>query len=378
MFKRIIDIKSIIERKSLFLFGPRQTGKSFYLKRTFKKALYYDLLKTDLFFRLSSKPSILREEVIASSGNELVIVDEIQKLPILLDEIHYLIEEYGRRFIITGSSARKLKYGTANLLGGRALTRHLFPLVSCEIPDFDLDRILNYGTLPSIYTSSDPFEDLESYVGTYLKEEIQAEGLVRKLEHFSRFLNLAALCDTEMLNFSNIGSDLGLPSKTVREYFRILEDTLVGSLLEAYTKTVKRKSISTAKFYFFDLGVSNILAGRKQITSKTELFGKAFEHFLFQEIKAYLHYSRDRRKLTYWRSKSGYEVDFLIGDDVAIEAKGTETVTIKHTKGLCALSEDLRLKKKIIVSLDTNKRALNDIYIYPYKEFLKDLWAHKL
>ncbi len=299
-------------------------------------------------------------------------------MPVLLDEIHYLIEEYGRRFIITWSSARKLKYGAANLLGGRALTRHLFPLVSCEIPGFDLERILNYGSIPSIYSSPEPYEDLESYVGTYLKEEIQAEGLVRKLEHFSRFLNLAALCDTEMLNFSNIAGDLGLPSKTVKEYFRILEDTLVGSLLEAYTKSAKRKAISTAKFYLFDIGVSNILAGRQQITPKTELFGKAFEHFLFLEIKAFLHYSRDRRKLTFWRSKSGYEVDFLIGDDVAIEAKGTESVSAKHTKGIRALSEDIKLKRKIIVSLDPNKRDFDDICVYPYKEFLKDLWAHKL
>lgn len=373
MFNRILDIESVINRKSVFLFGPRQTGKSYYLKKNYGSEMYIDLLKTDEFFRLSSNPSLLREYV-KSDNPELVIIDEIQKLPALLDEVQFLIEELGTKFILTGSSARKLKYGGANLLGGRALTRHMFPLVSAEIPEYDLIRIVNYGSIPSIYLSGEPFEDLEGYVGTYLREEIQAEGIVRKLEHFSKFLNLAAICDTEMLNFSNIGSDLGMPAKTIREYFRILEDTLVGFLLQPYTKTIKRKAISTAKFYFFDIGVSNVLASRSNITMKTELFGKAFEHFIALELRAFLEYSRDKRELAYWRSKSGYEVDFLLGDTVAIEVKGTETVTEKHLKGIKALSEDIDLDRKIVVSLDSRKRRIDDIEIYPYQEFLRELW----
>ena len=382
LFDRDINLNTIIERKSVFLFGPRQTGKSFFLKKTYPQARYYDLLKSDLFFRLAANPSLLREEVTASMKdsrkNRLVIIDEIQKLPILLNEVHYLIENYDIRFILTGSSPRKLKYGAANLLGGRALTRYLFPLTSHEIPNFNLERIINYGSLPAFYTSPEPYEDLESYVGTYLQEEIVAEGAVRKLEHFTQFLRLAALCNTEMLNYSNIGSDLGMPAKTVREYFHILEDTLIGDVLQPFTGTVKRKAISTAKFYFFDIGVSNILAQRPEIKLRTELFGKTFEHFIFLELKAYLHYSKSRRRLSFWRSKSGYEVDFLIGDEIAIEVKGSDNVSAKHLKGLRALSEDIPQIKKIVVSLDPEPRKLEDTIIYPYRLFLEKLWNNEI
>jgi predicted AAA+ superfamily ATPase len=378
MFHRILNLDSLIKRKSAFLLGPRQTGKSFLLKHTYPDASYYDLLKSDLFFRLSANPSLLREELTASEEKRLVIIDEIQKLPVLLNEVHYLIENHGIRFILTGSSARKLKKGDVNLLGGRALTRHLFPLCSREIPDYDLNRIINYGSLPAFYDSPNSYEDLESYVGTYLKEEIAAEGVVRKLEHFAKFLHLAAICDTELLNYTNIGSDLGMPAKTIREYFNILEDTLIGYILEPFTGTVKRKAISTAKFYFFDIGVSNILAGRSEIKVKTELFGKAFEHFIFLELKAYLHYSRNRNALTFWRSKNGYEVDFLIGDRVAVEVKGTDNVSAKHLKALNALAEELNLEKQIVVSLDPVPRRIENILVYPYRIFLEKLWNNEI
>jgi len=335
------------------------------------------LLKTDLFFRLVSNPSLLREEVLADTDDKIIIIDEIQKLPILLDEVQLLIEEYGKRFILTGSSARKLKYGTSNLLGGRALTKHLFPLVSKEIIDFDLEKIINFGSLPAIYDSPEPIEDLEAYVGTYLKEEIQAEGVVRKLEQFSKFLNLAAITNTEILNFSSIGSDLGLPAKTIREYFKILEDTLIGILLEPYTKTSKRKATTRSKFYYFDIGVANILANRFSIKPQTELFGKVFEHFICLELHAYLSYKKIRKSLTFWRSKSGYEVDFLIGDNIAIEVKGTTMVKEKHCRGLNALAEDIELDSKIIISLDSKRRLLGDIEIIPYREFLQLLWENE-
>ena len=380
LYQRILDLKTPIQRKSLFLFGPRQTGKTFYLTRAFPNAPYYNLLESQVFLRLSQRPHLLREGLIASgSSASPVIIDEIQKLPILLDEVHSLIEEKRIKFILTGSSARKLRRGGANLLGGRATTFHLFPLVSREISDFDLIRALNWGTLPSIYPSDDPENDLADYVGNYLKEEIKAEGLARNIENFSRFLQTASLCNAELVNFTRIGNDAQMPPRTVAEYFSILEDTLIGHLVEPYTRTKKRKAVSTAKFYFFDCGVCNLLAGRKGIQPKTELFGKSFEQFIFTEIRAFLSYHRDRRPLNFWRSQSSdYEVDFLIGEEVAVEVKGSDLVTERHLTGLKALTEELKLKKKIVVSLDERPRRVGDIDILPVARFLEMLWAREI
>lgn len=375
-YRRVLDLKAPIKRKSLFLFGPRQTGKTFYLTRTFPKAPLYDLLQAKTFLRLSQRPHLLREELTAIRLPESpVIIDEIQKLPVLLDEVHSLIEEKKIRFILTGSSARKLKRGGVNLLGGRATTFHLFPLVSREIPHFDLIRALNWGTLPSVYPSDDPENDLADYVGNYLKEEIKAEGLARNIENFSRFLQTASLCNAELVNFTSIGSDAQIAPRTVAEYFSILEDTLIGYLLEPYTKTKKRKAVSTTKFYFFDCGVCNALAGRRNIRPKTELFGKSFEHFVFTELRAFLSYRRDPRSLTFWRSQvSDYEVDFLIGDEVAIEVKGSDLITERHLTGLKALAEELPLKKKLVVSMDEKPRRVGPVDILPVATFLQMLW----
>ncbi len=312
----------------------------------------------------------------ATKASSPVIIDEIQRLPELLNEVHYLIEEHGIRFLLTGSSARKLRRGGANLLAGRALRKELFPLVTKEIGDYDILKIINYGALPAIYNSTIPKEELTAYVGTYLKEEIQAEGLVRRLDPFSRFLEIASLVNSELINFSNIASDLGVSSKTVKEYFLILEDTLVGHLLQPYQKTTKRKAVATPKFYFFDVGVANILGHRKNIDFKTEVFGKCLEHFIFTELRAYLSYTSDDRPLRFWRSRNRQEVDFMIGDDIAIEVKASERPTSRHYKGLLALSEEVDLKHKILVSLVDKPRKLdNGILILPYQYFLKELWA---
>ena len=376
-YDRIMDLKKESSKKSLFLFGPRQTGKTTLLKKMFPRSPFYNLLLADQFLKVSQRPQIIREELLArgKACPQPIIIDEIQKLPVLLDEVHHLIEEKGYRFILTGSSPRKLKRGGGNLLGGRAWTRQLLPLVSMEIPDYDLLRILNFGSIPSIYTSDDPDEDLRAYVGNYLQEEIQAEGLVRRIENFSRFLQTASLVNAELINFSNVAGDAGVPPRTVVEYFTILQDTLIGALLEPFKKTKKRKAISTAKFYFFDIGVCNCLAGRQGIRPKTELFGKALEHFVFTELRAFLLYHNDRRPLSFWRSKSGYEVDFLIGDEVAIEVKGSEMVTEKHLSGLRALSEEIELRRKIVVSLDENPRTLGGVEVLPIRHFLRELWG---
>jgi len=375
-YHRIIALEPLIKRKSLFLFGPRQTGKTFLLKKRFPAARFYNLLLSDVFFRLSQRPHLLREELISQIDHgQPVIIDEIQKLPVLLDEVHNLIEEKQLKFILTGSSARKIKRGGANLLAGRAATCYLFPLVSAEIPGYQLLKILNFGSLPFIYNSESPEDDLLSYVGTYLKEEVQAEGMVRRIENFSKFLQLAALVNGELLNFSNVASDMGMPSKTIKEYFLILEDTLIGHFLQPFTRTQKRKAISTAKFYFFDVGVANTLAGRSHIRPRTELFGKALEHFIFLEIKAFLSYRNDKRQISFWRSKSGYEVDFVLGESTGIEVKGTEMVTEKHLAGLKSLAQEIPLKKKIVVSLDSKPRLLENIRVLPVSVFLKELWG---
>ena len=375
-YNRLLDLQEESAKRSLFLFGPRQTGKTSLLKRTFPDAPFYNLLLADVFLKISQRPQVIREELAAAGEAcvQPVIIDEIQKMPLLLDEVHHMIETAKYRFILTGSSPRKLKRGGGNLLGGRAWTRHLMPLVTQEVPGYDLMRILNHGSIPSICCSDYPEKDLEAYVGSYLQEEILAEGAVRRIEHFSRFLQTASLVNGELLNFTNVSSDTGVPARTVAEYFNILKDTLVGSLLEPFTRTRKRKAFSTAKFFFFDVGVSNCLAGRKGIKPKTELFGKALEHFVFTELRAFLDYREDPRPLSFWRSTSGYEVDFLIADEIAIEVKGAALVTEKHLSGLRALSEELPLRKRIVVSMDENPRRIKDVDILPVRDFLTRLW----
>jgi len=381
-YQRLIDL-SLIEHKSLFLFGPRQTGKSFLLKERYPKAPYYDLLKSDLFLKFSKFPHLLREELLAQKIQGPVIIDEIQKIPILLDEVHHLIEAKGMKFILTGSSARKLKRGGANLLAGRALKKNLYPLTYPELlnANIDLDKIINFGKLPAILNSKIAYEELVAYVGTYLKEEVYAESLVRNLEPFSQFLDLVGLSNTEMVSYTNISSDLGVSAKTVKEYYTILEDTLLGELLSPFTKTIKRKPTRTPKFYLFDIGVANILGQRIAVKQKSEAFGKCFEHFIYTELRAYLDYHSDLRKLTFWRSKNHQEVDFLIGDSIAIEVKGTTQVQKRHLKGLQVLSEEINLKHKIVVSLDSAARLIaidgDEYHILPYQIFLEKLWNHE-
>lgn len=372
MYLRILDLNN---SKSLFLLGARQTGKSSLLKQTFPNNFTINLLKSDEYLRYLKSPQLLRDEVRALDKNSLIIIDEIQKIPILLNEVHLLIEE-GYKFILTGSSARKLKRESSNLLGGRARVKNLFPLVSYEISDFDLFKALKIGTIPSIYLSDDPLIDLNSYAGTYLKEEIAAEGLIRGIDDFSRFLEIAAIDNCELLNFSQIASDIGLNSTTIKNYYEILSDTLVGDLLPPYKKTSKRKTIATSKFYFFDVGVANILAKQYSIEEGTPQFGKCLEHFIYSELRAYLSYRNKLSDLSFWRTRSGIEVDFLIGDKMAIEVKATRKATKKHFKGLLALDEELSLQYKILISLDNNKRKLeNGILVLPVNDFLELLWS---
>jgi predicted AAA+ superfamily ATPase len=379
IFDRIINPVEESKKRSFFLFGPRQTGKTFLLNRLFPEVLYYNLLLSDVFFQLSQRPMRIREEIMAHRARgtlkQPIIIDEVQKLPLLLDEVQYLIDAFALHFILTGSSARKLKRGGANLLAGRARTHLLFPLVTNEIPDFDLNRALNIGTLPSIYLSDEPWEDLSAYCGTYLQEEIQSEGIVRRIENFSRFLETAALSNGELLNFENVARDCAVPPRTVREYFYILEDTLVGTMVRPFRRVQKRKTISSAKFYFFDVGVGNVLAKRKEVLPKTENYGKVLEHFVFTELRAYLSYMNDERELSFFRTSNGQEVDFVVGDELAVEVKASDNITERDLRSLQLLSEEIPLRYRIVVSTERVPRRIRNIEILPVLTFLERLWA---
>ncbi len=371
---RKLDLNEVLEKKSLFLFGARQTGKSSLIRNTLKNIKTYNLLESDTFLALNQRPSRLREEV--TSKDKIVVIDEIQKLPQLLDEIHWLIEEKGIRFLMTGSSSRKLRHGGVNLLGGRARHRTLHPFVKAELKDFDLLKALNRGLLPSIYLSDSPEEDLKSYCGDYLQNEIHAEGLTRNLPAFSRFLEVAALSQANLINFSQIASDSQVKLTTVREYFQILKDTLIAFELHPFKETMKRKAIVTSKFYFFDVGVTRTLQNRNRLKQKSPEFGEAFETYIFHELRSFCDYE-NKGELSYWRSKSGYEVDFIINDHVAIEVKAKENVALRDLKGLLALKEEKLVKDFVVISLEKRPRTVEGIHILPWTYFLDDLWSGK-
>jgi predicted AAA+ superfamily ATPase len=367
--------------ESFFLWGPRQTGKSSLLRATYPTAVWYDLLRSDLFRAFTERPSRLREELTALGKPRLVVIDEVQKVPALLDEVHALIEE-GWVFALCGSSARRVRRGHANLLGGRAVRHELFGLVSDELGDaFDLDRMLNHGTLPRHYLAASPLPRLRAYVDDYLKEEIAAEGLTRNLPAFAGFLGAAALSDGELVNYSTIARDCGVSSPTVKEYFQILVDTLLGGYLPAYAKRPKRRVIQSPKFYFADVGVVNVLAKRGRLQRGSELFGKAFESWVFHELSAHRAYSGLHYDLAYWRLSTGVEVDFVVDDfALAIEAKATANLTSDHLRGLRELAKDQRkVRRRILVCLEARVRKTDDgIEILPYGTFVNRLWAGEL
>ena len=367
------------EQESIFFWGARQTGKSTLLKTLFPNALWFDLLLSDEYERLSKKPELLREIILANRNVSLVIIDEIQRLPDLLNEVHWLISNHKVRFILSGSSPRKILRGGFNLLGGRALRYELYPLISVEIPDFDLIRALNHGLLPRHYDSANPRKLLSSYIGSYLQDEIVAEARIRNVHTFSRFLEVAALTNGEMINYTNIASDCGISAKTIKEYFQILEDTLIGRYLPSFQKRPKRRVITAPKFYMFDIGITNYLLNRTKIEKGTELFGKAFEHFIYQEIYAHSRYSDVNYPMYYWRTASQIEIDFVLGDhEVAIEVKATDQATVRHLKGLKAFAEEYDVKKLILVSNDPLPRLVDDIEILPWKVFLERLWNDEI
>jgi predicted AAA+ superfamily ATPase len=359
------------------LWGPRQTGKTTLLRATYPDAVWIDLLQAEEYRRYLQNPERLREELALRPAVRQVVIDEVQKVPQLLDEAHWLHEHRKIRLALCGSSARKVKRGQANLLGGRAVRHELHGLTAGEIGrEFDLDRMLNHGYLPRMYLSDEPRRLLNGYVADYLKEEVAAEGLVRNLPVFSAFLNMAALSDAELVNFSTIARDCGVSSPTVKGYFEILVDTLLGRWVPAYTRRPKRRVIGAPKFYFADVGVVNHLARRGTLTRGGELLGKAFENWVGHELHAHNAYSEAYATLSHWRLAGGTEVDFIVNDmEVAIEAKAVDRITADHLRGLRALIEDHpRVKQRVLVCLEPRARRTEDgILILPASDFIRKL-----
>ncbi|MBI3448660.1 MAG: ATP-binding protein [Acidobacteria bacterium] len=368
---RSADLPAWLGKKSLFLFGPRQTGKTFLIRQTLPKVRVYDLLDSAVYLSLSHRPARIEEDL--SREDEIVAIDEVQRLPELLNEVHRLIEKRRVRFLLTGSSARKLRRGGVNLLGGRARTRHLHPLTYRELGrHFDLGRAIERGTIPSIYFSDEPAADLDAYTGTYLQQEIVAEGASRNVPAFSRFLRVAAHCNGALVNFTSVGNDAQVPRTTVYEYFEILTDTLLLEEVQAWDRSKKRKPIVSSKYYFFDVGVASALQGRL-VRRRTPEFGIAFETWLLHELASYRDYVSGET-VNYWRSTSGFEVDFILGNHTAIEVKAKEAVSTQDLRSLRALADEKKMKRLLCVSLETRRRRVGGIEVLPYGDFLAALW----
>lgn len=377
--ERKLDI-SLPNRQSAFLWGPRKTGKSTYLRKSFPQSLIYDFLKTDLALEFAKRPSLLREQILAKDAATLmhpIILDEVQKVPKIMDEVHWLIENKGLSFILCGSSARKLKRGKANLLGGRAWRYEMFPLVSAELENVDLLRALNHGMIPDHYLRDNYQKSLRGYVQDYLKEEVFNEGLTRNIPAFARFFDAVGYSHGELTNCSNIARDCGVDAKTIKEYYQILVDTLLGRMVEPFKRRQSRQIIvKTPKFYLFDVGVAGAITERQISEMRGELFGRAFEHFIFTEIVAHSSYSELNYKINYWRTKSGLEADFILGNgEVAIEVKGQSQVNSRDLRPLSAFIDEYTPKKAFVVCNEKEERVIEKIRILPWRRFLENLWG---
>ncbi|MBE3128210.1 MAG: ATP-binding protein [Actinobacteria bacterium] len=379
--KRILDIK-LPQKQSAFLWGPRKTGKTTYLKKHFPDSLIFDFLKTDFFIEVSKNPALLRERILAKDKNALkhpIILDEVQKVPQVLDEVHWLIENKGLRFILCGSSARKLRRGHVNLLGGRAWRYEMFPLVTAELKNINLLHALNHGMVPTHYLQDDQEckKSLKAYMQDYLKEEVFAEGLTRNIPAFSRFFDAFGYSHGELTNYSNIARDCGVDSKTVKEYYQILIDTLLAVRIDPFKKRQSRKIITKApKYYLFDVGVANYLRKQHLEKERGEEFGRAFEHFLLMEILAYRSYSGQDFTINFWRTKTGLEIDFILArGEIAIEIKGANRIDKRDLNALVAFAEEYSPKRNFLVCNEKEKRLHGKIEILPWSNFLQELWA---
>jgi predicted AAA+ superfamily ATPase len=378
--KRFLNIQKHLTEKSVLLLGPRRTGKSYFIQNQVKPDLYFNLLETETFSKFAYDPGLIKKEI--KSSHQLICIDEIQKLPNLMNEVHSLIESHKKlRFILTGSSAKNLKKSHTSLMAGRARQLNFLPFTYNEVKHhhFDLKKFLLYGGLPDTYLSNDPWEELKDYAGIYLKEEIQAEAFVRKIENYARFLEFAALSSGQLLNFESLANDAFIPARTIRDYYQLLEETMIGYNLRPFKKAGSRKEISTNKFYFFDTGVLNSFIRRKTLIEKSTEFGDLFEHFIFLELKAYQLQTRADWDLEFWRTHTKDEVDFILGKgEVIIEVKSSAQFKNEFVSGLNKFKNLYKCKRAILVCQTEEKKIIEGIEIYPWKEFLEELWSGEI
>jgi uncharacterized protein len=374
MYTRLLKLDI---RQSAFLLGPRGTGKTSWIKQQLGKGiLYLDLLETRLYTQLSADPQRL-DTFIPPQFSHYVVLDEVQKIPALLNEVHRLIESRGIRFLLTGSSARSLRKQGVNLLAGRALTYHMYPLTALELgQDFDLARSLQFGHLPSVFSQSNPRHYLESYIGTYLREEVLQEGLLRNASAFSRFLEHASFSQGSLLNMSEIGREIGINRKLIESYFDILEDLLIGYRISVFSKHAKRKLVTHQKFYYFDLGVYRFLRPKGPLDGVEEIEGVALETFVFQELKAINDYFHFGYQLYFWRTHSGIEVDFVLYGEhglLAFEVKRSNLIHNKDLKNLRAFLEDYPMAKAYLLYGGEHTEYRDNITILPLKQFFPQI-----
>jgi predicted AAA+ superfamily ATPase len=363
--------------QSFFLFGPRGTGKSTYLRKNFPNALWIDLLKPDEFRKFSAKPETLIELVHANQEKRDIVIDEIQKVPDLLPAIHSLIEEkLNRKFILTGSSARKLKRSGVDLLAGRVLRKTLHPFMLAELRDYSFENILNQGLLPVVISSQTPQEVLETYISLYIQEEVQFEGLVRSIGNFSRFLESASFSHASILNISNVARECQVERKVVENYISILEDILIAFKLPVFTKKAKRATVSHPKFYFFDAGVFHTLRPKGPLDHPQEIAGAALEGLVAQHLRAWNAYKGGPFEIYYWRSRNGVEVDFVLYGTpgiFAIEVKNTNRIRPEDLRSLSEFQKDYPQSGAVFLYRGHERRLINNIWCIPCDSFLETL-----
>jgi len=367
---RIIQLPS----DSFFLFGPRGTGKSTLLKRRIPDALYIDLLNPERHRSLQARPERLRELMAGSPFVGTVVIDEIQRIPELLNVVHAAMEEPGSpRFILTGSSARKLRRGGINLLGGRAKSLKLHPFMACEFEAFDVKNALRVGMIPLVLDSLDPLETLAGYSNLYLEQEVQAEGLTRNVGAFARFLEAMNFSHGAILNATAVSRECEIERRTVVNYIDILEDLLLGFRLPVFARRAKRKTVRHPKFYYFDCGVYRSVRPRGPLDSEAEIHGSGLEGLVAQHLRAWVDYTRGRHELAYWRTRGGSEVDFIIYGEMgfyAIEVKNSRRIDKLDLRGLNAFLDDYPEAEAALIYMGTERRRIDGIWCIPAQEFL--------